>query len=101
MNKSEMSRALLDAKKAKGLTRQELSARFGMSVVWLAGLCYGARSAAEVVANKVADVLDVGEAVMRAMTVYPVKGNSIVPHVIPTGLLVYRFYEMLAVYGFT
>src|SRR5687768_15893648 len=100
MNKSEMSRALLDAKKAKGLTWQELSARIGMSEVWLASLCYGESSAAEDVAKKVADVLDVGEAVMREMTVYPVKGNSLEHRAIPTDPLLYRFYEILAVYGF-
>ena len=34
MKKSEMSEALLEAKKAKGLTWQELSAKVGMSEVY-------------------------------------------------------------------
>lgn len=101
MNKSEMSQALLEAKKAKGLTWHELSAKVGMSEVWLASLCYGESSASEETARKVAQVLDVGESVMRAMTEFPVKGNSLEHRTIPTDPLLYRFYEILAVYGLT
>ena len=101
MNKSEMSAALLAAKKAKGLTWQALSAQVGMSEVWLASVCYGEASASEETAKKLAELLDVGEPVLRAMTEYPLKGNSLEHRVIPTDPLLYRFYEILACYGFT
>jgi cyanate lyase len=101
MNKSEMSRALLEAKKAKGLTWQELSSATGMAEVWLASVCYGESSASEETAKKIAQVLDVGEATMQAMLEYPLKGNSLEHRTIPTDPLLYRFYEILAVYGLT
>lgn len=101
MTKSEMSRALLEAKKAKGLTWQALSTAVGMSEVWLASVCYGEASASEETAKKLAQALDVGDAVMRAMIEYPLKGNSLEHRAIPTDPLLYRFYEILAVYGFT
>jgi cyanate lyase len=101
MTKSEMSQALLDAKKAKRLTWQELSAAIGMSEVYLASICYGEASASDETAKKLAQALDVGEAVMHAMTEYPLKGNSLEHRSIPTDPLLYRFYEILAVYGFT
>jgi cyanate lyase len=101
MNKSEMSRALLDAKKAKGLTWLELSSKVGMSEVWLASVCYGESSTSEETAKKIAQALDVGDAVMRAMMEFPLKGNSLEHRAIPTDPLLYRFYEILAVYGFT
>jgi cyanate lyase len=101
MNKSEMSRALLDAKKGKGLTWLELSGKVGMSEVWLASVCYGEASASEETAKKVAQALDVSEAVMQAMMEFPLKGNSLEHRAIPTDPLLYRFYEILAVYGFT
>jgi cyanate lyase len=101
MNKSEMSRALLDAKKAKGLTWLELSSRVGMSEIWLASVCYGESSASQETAKKIAQALDVAEPVMQAMTEFPLKGNSLEHRAIPTDPLLYRFYEILAVYGFT
>ena len=101
MDKAEMSRALLEAKKQKGLTWQDLSNAVGMSEVWLASVCYGENSASEEAARKLAKVLDVGEPVMRAMLEFPVKGNSMGERSIPTDPLLYRFYEILAVYGLT
>lgn len=101
MTKSEMSRALLDAKKEKGITWQALSAAVGMSEVWLASVCYGESSAPYDTAKKIAQALEVGEAVVQAMTEFPLKGNSLEHRAIPTDPLLYRFYEILAVYGFT
>lgn len=101
MTKSEMSQALLAAKKAKGLTWQELSTKVGMAEIYLASICYGESSASEDTAKQLAQLLDVGEPVMRAMTEYPLKGNSLEHRSIPTDPLLYRFYEILAVYGLT
>jgi cyanate lyase len=33
------------------------------------------------------------------MTKFPVKGNSLAPQTVPTDPLLYRFYEILLVYG--
>jgi len=101
MDKVEMSRVLLEAKQRKGLTWQELSKAAGMSEVWLASVCYGENSASEEVAQKLAQALDVGEPVKQAMLAFPVKGGSLGDRIVPTDPLLYRFYEILAVYGLT
>jgi cyanate lyase len=101
MTKSEMSSVLLEAKKTKKLTWQELSAAVGMSEVWLASVCYGESSATPEIAQKLAKVLDVTEPVMQAMCDLPLKGNSLGDRLVPTDPLLYRFYEILAVYGLT
>jgi cyanate lyase len=99
MDRNELSKTLLDAKKRKGLSWTDFSKAVGMSEVWLASLCYGESSASEEVANKIARVLDLGEPVAKALTEYPLRGNSIGDKPIPTDPLLYRFYEILAVYG--
>lgn len=99
MTKSEMSEALLAAKKAKAITWQELSAACGMAELYLASVCYGESSASAETAKKLAQALDVSESVLRAMTDYAVKGNSLEHRSIPTDPFLYRFYEILAVYG--
>jgi cyanate lyase len=99
MDRHELSKTLLEAKKRKGLTWADLSKAVGMSEVWLASLCYGESSASQEIAQKVARVLDLGEPVAQALTEYPLRGNSLGDKPIPTDPLLYRFYEILAVYG--
>jgi len=99
MEKIEMSEALLEAKRDRGITWAELSKAVGMSEVWLASVFYGESSATEEVATKIARILDVGESVRHAMVDYPIKGNSLGSRTVPTDPLMYRFYEILAVYG--
>jgi cyanate lyase len=99
MDKMEMSRALLEAKKRKAMTWTELSKAAGMSEVWLASVCYGESAAPADVAHKIARALDVGEPVQQAMTERALKGNSLGERSVPTDPLLYRFYEIMAVYG--
>jgi cyanate lyase len=99
MERTEMSKVLLEAKKKKGMTWAELSKAVGLSEVYLASVCYGESSATEEIAQKIAKALDVGEAAQKAMVEFAVKGNSLAGRTLPTDPLLYRFYEILAVYG--
>ena len=99
MDRSELSKTLLDAKKRKGMTWADLSQKVAMSEVWLASVFYGESSASEEVAQRIANALDLAESVAKALTEYPMRGNSIGDKPIPTDPLLYRFYEILAVYG--
>ena len=99
MDRSELSATLLEAKRKKGFTWAELSQQTGMAEVWLAALFYGEASATPEVAGKLVDVLDLPEWAERALVVFPLKGNSIEGRSIPTDPLLYRLYEILAVYG--
>jgi cyanate lyase len=99
MDRTELVETLLQAKKHKALSWTDLSKAVGMSEVWLAALFYGESSAAPEVADRIAKVLDLNETVRNALTDYPVRGNSLGNRTIPTDPLLYRFYEILAVYG--
>jgi cyanate lyase len=99
MDRIELSKTLLEAKKRKGMTWADLSKSVGASEVWLASVCYGESAAPEDTAQKIAKALDLAEPVAKALTEYPLRGNSIGDKPIPTDPLLYRFYEILAVYG--
>ena len=99
MDRVELSKTLLEAKKRKGLTWADISERVGMSEVWLASVFYGESSTNAEIAQKLAKLLDLGETVANALLEYPLRGNSLVDKPIPTDPLLYRFYEILAVYG--
>lgn len=88
---------LLAAKKEKGLTFADLEAKLGRDEVWIAAVVYRQASASEAEATQLVEALGLGPEYIEALTEYPVKG-SLEP-VIPTDPLIYRFYEIMQVYG--
>ena len=88
---------LLTAKKAKGVSFADLEKLLGRDEVWIASLFYGQNSASLEEAQKIADTLDLGEEAITALTSYPSKGLG---PVVPTDPLIYRFYEIMQVYGY-
>jgi len=92
---------LLAAKRRSGLSFADLGQRLGQDEVWVASLLYGQATAASEQASALLEALAIEggerECLLEALTTYPVKG-ALEP-VIPTDPLLYRFYEILQVYG--
>jgi cyanate lyase len=93
MNITEM---LFAAKKKKGLSFSDLEKVVGRDEVWIAALFYRQASASPEEANKLAAALETGPDIADALTECPVKGLG---PVVPTDPLIYRFYEIMQVYG--
>lgn len=93
----EITQKLLAAKKAKGLTFADLEKIVGRDEVWIAAVVYRQASASEDEASKLIHALGLEPDVAAELTEFPVKG-SLEP-VIPTDPLIYRFYEIMQVYG--
>lgn len=96
MKISEVTEKLLNAKKNKGLTFADLEKTLGRDEVWIAALFYRQASASREEATKLASALDLGPDVSEALTECPTKGLG---PVVPSDPLVYRFYEIMQVYG--
>jgi len=93
---------LLAAKRRAGLSFADLGNRLGVDEVWLASLIYGQATASPAQAARLLELLGLAsapetEALTLQLTTYPVKGA--LDPVIPTDPLLYRFYEILQVYG--
>lgn len=88
---------LMAAKKAKGLSFADLEAAMGLDEVWIASLFYGQATASAEEASKLGELLALEPAVVEALQEYPTKGS--LDPVIPTDPLIYRFYEIMQVYG--
>ncbi len=93
--------SLLVAKRHSGLSFPDLAARLGQDEVWVASLFYGQATASADQAQELLEALQITEperpALLAALTTYPVKGA--LDPVIPADPLLYRFYEILQVYG--
>ncbi len=97
MSIPEITRKLLAAKKANGLTFADLEEIIGRDEVWISAVIYRQASASEDEASKLISALGLEPSLAEELTDFPLKG-SLEP-VIPTDPLIYRFYEIMQVYG--
>src|SRR4029453_9439922 len=100
MTKREMSDAVLAAKKSKGLTWAKLAEAVGLGEVWLASCGHGENCLDPEAAEKLAGILGLDADGGAARSDPPLKGWSM-DKPVPTDPLIYRFYEIVAVYGTT
>jgi cyanate lyase len=94
---SEVTEKLLSAKKAAGLTFADLEAKVGCDEVWIASVFYRQASASREEATKMVEAIGADSSLIEPLTECPVKGG--LDPVIPTDPLIYRFYEIMQVYG--
>jgi cyanate lyase len=93
----EITQKLLAAKKAKGLAFADLEKAVGRDEVWIAAVIYRQASASEDEASKIVSALGLEPDIAAELMEFPVKGS--LDPVIPTDPLIYRFYEIMQVYG--
>ena len=92
-----LTEKLLAAKKAKGLSFVDLESVVGRDEVWLAALFYRQASASEDEASKLLTALGLSTDLVPELMGFPLKGLG---PIVPTDPLIYRFYEIVQVYGF-
>lgn len=96
MNVPEITDKLLTAKKKRGLSFADLEKTVGRDEVWIAALFYRQAQASQEEATKLTSALGLGPDVAEALTEFPLKGLG---PLVPTDPLIYRFYEVMQVYG--
>lgn len=94
---AEITEKLLAAKKAKGLTFEDLEKEVGCDETWIASVIYRQASASAEEAHKIISALGLPSELAEPLTVPPMKGC--LDPVVPTDPLIYRFYEIMQVYG--
>lgn len=92
----EITKKLLAAKRAKGMSFADLEQAVGRDEVWIATVIYRQASASEDEASKILHALNLTQDLVPELTACPVKGLG---PVVPTDPLIYRFYEIMQVYG--
>jgi len=92
----EITKQLLNAKKERKVSFADLEKLLGRDEVWIAAVIYRQASASPEEANKLVEALGLGSIYAKELTEYPVKGLG---PIVPTDPLIYRFYEIMQVYG--
>jgi cyanate lyase len=94
---AEITQTVLRAKSVKQLTFADLAQIIGCDPVFLAAVCYRQASASDEQAIKLLDALGLDHSLALDLVKCPVKGG-LMPAV-PVDPLLYRFYEIMQVYG--
>jgi cyanate lyase len=96
MELPEIVSHLFAAKRAKGLSFADLEKILNRDEVWIAAVFYRQATMSEDEAKLLTAALDLEPIYIDLLTEYPLKGLG---PVVPTDPLVYRFYEIMQVYG--
>ncbi len=96
METHEVTQKLLQAKKKTGKSFAALGKLINRDEVWIATLFYRQASASAEEASILASELEIEKELADKLTECPVKGLG---PTIPTDPLIYRFYEIMQVYG--
>jgi cyanate lyase len=87
------------ARVAKGLTWSEVASRLGKSKEWVVAGCLGQMTFDEDEAAALGEIFGLSEEEQKWLRVVPSKGA--LAGVAPADPLIYRFYELVSVYGET
>lgn len=97
--KTALGQKISAIRKAQGLSWKEIAAAAGFSPVWTCAACLGQMSMPEEAAGKVAELLGLSAEEAALLTMIPYRGA--LPASPPGDPLIYRFHELVNVYGTT
>ena len=99
MQREDVTDLIVLQKIKKQLTWAQLADVIGHSKEWSTAALLGQMTLTEAQANAVGAALDLPEEAVMLLQVTPYKGS--LPSAVPTDPLIYRFYELISVYGTT
>ena len=99
MTRKESTEAILAAKKAKGLTWEQIATEIGGHKVWVTAGLLGQASRTEEEAEKAVHLLGLDPEIGALLQECPLKGS--LDDSVPVDPLIYRFHEITQVYGTT
>lgn len=96
MTKEDVTAMILAAKKQAGLTWEEIAAKIGMSPVWTHSAAMGMNAFPPEKAKLMVSVMGLPQEAESLLSESPTK---IWEQAVPTDPCIYRFYEIVGVYG--
>lgn len=99
MTRDDVTALILTNKLKKKLKWSQLAEVLGFSKEWSTAALLGQMTLTQAQAEAVGKALDLPEDAVDLLQVVPYKGS--LPTAVPTDPLIYRFYELISVYGTT
>ena len=95
-NRNQVTEQIISAKVMKGLKWSDVAEQLGLSKEWG---CLGQMAFDKAQAEKLGEIFDLSDEAMAWLQIVPYKGS--LPTAVPTDPLIYRWYEVVSVYGST
>ncbi len=99
MDRYDVTRKIVETKVRKGIKWADVARAVGESKEWVTAGCLGQMTFTKQQAETVGDVFGLSEDEIAWLQVVPYKGS--LPTAVPTDPLIYRWYEIVSVYGMT
>lgn len=97
MNREAVTEKILAAKVKKGIKWAQVAEKVGLSKEWVTAACLGQMTLDAQQAMTVGEIFDLDETESAWLQQVPHKGS--LRDAAPTDPLIYRFYELISVYG--
>ncbi len=99
INRETVTQMILSQKAIKDILWSQVAEVVGESKEWTTAACLGQMTFTEEQAKAVGDLFELPEEAIVQLQIVPYKGS--LPTAVPTDPLIYRFYELISVYGTT
>ncbi len=99
MTRNDVTEEIITAKIRKGIKWADVAKAVGKSKEWVTAGCLGQMTFNKEEAQEVGRLFHLSPEAVQLLQVVPYKAS--LPTVVPTDPLIYRFYELICVYGTT
>ena len=99
MKREDVTDLIYSTKVKKGIKWADVAKKVGQSKEWVTAACLGQMTLDEEQAKKVGKIFGLPSEAVKLLQAVPYKGS--LPTAIPTDPLIYRWYEIVNVYGTT
>jgi cyanate lyase len=99
LDREDVTDLIYACKVQKGIKWVDVAKEIGLSKEWTTAACLGQMTLTAEQASKIANIFDLPLEAKALLQVTPYKGS--LPTAVPTDPLIYRFYELVSVYGTT
>jgi cyanate lyase len=99
MTRQEATQAILEAKRNKDVSFEDIAKAVGRHKVWTTAALFGQATMTGEESERAVECLGLGQDVAQALQQIPLKGSLEEP--VPVDPLLYRFHEITQVYGTT
>lgn len=99
VDRKQVTDMIISAKVRKGIQWADVADQIGLSKEWTTAACLGQMTLDKTQAQKVGELFELSDEAIAWLQIAPYKGS--LPTEIPTDPLIYRWYEVVNVYGTT
>lgn len=98
-SRDEVTKLIMATKVTQAISWKSVAEKVGLSKEWTTAACLGQMAFDKTQAEKVGEIFGLSDEAIAWLQIAPYKGS--LPTAIPTDPLIYRWYEVVNVYGST